>query len=67
MSDKVILLHREDYGKDADRLEQLLADTIDTYLDVIQDTIQIFPENGNLFSKSRSIGKISLRRSGTID
>lgn len=67
MSDKVILLHREDYGKDADRLEQLLADTIDTYLDVIQDTIQIFPENGNLFSKSRSIGNTSLRRFSTTD
>lgn len=37
MQDKLILLHREDYGEDAARIEQLFADTIDIYLTITEE------------------------------
>ena len=63
MSSKVTLLHRQEYGEDADRLERFLADTIDIYLNAIQQ----LPENGNLLSESPAIGNSSLRRFSTTD
>lgn len=41
MQDKLTLLHREDYGEDADRIEQLFADTIDSYLNAIAEEVPL--------------------------